>query len=211
MLSSQIEWTWVHWCTAKPTHLATPVLSISPLPSLLFPQPLTSSLHVCSFHPALTSSYLPARRCDLNSPHVCNTLLVWVLSLARGERNYQRCAALNVLAPALWNNPINMEILLIAPPNRLYILPVFSYTLKAALFSQAAYKSFLLDANWQLLTSTMALNLTTTFSNLKRLIPIKPIMCSLTRSLISFQDNISVVLKCRDLFGLLGASCSAKE
>lgn len=67
MLSSHIEWTWVHWFAAKPSHLATllsctPVLLLFPCHwhSLLsyfpqhynpVPQPLTSSLHVCYSHP----------------------------------------------------------------------------------------------------------------------------------------------------------------
>lgn len=40
------------------------------LPSAIFtfpPQPLTSPLHVCSFHPALTGSYRPVTRRRLNS------------------------------------------------------------------------------------------------------------------------------------------------
>lgn len=67
-------------------------------------------------------------------------------------------------------------------------------------FSQAAYKSLLLHQNWQLLTPTMALNLTITISNLKCFILI---MCFLNEKLNVFWFlcktenlyNISVIVK----------------
>lgn len=59
MLSSQIEWTWVHWCTAKPTHLATLVLSIPPPPRSLLSAIFTFPSATYFLSPCLLFSSCP--------------------------------------------------------------------------------------------------------------------------------------------------------
>ena len=219
MLSSQIEWIWVHWCAAKPTHLAALVLSVPLLPlslslshprSLLcyFPQPLTSSLHVCSFHPALTSSRLLHTFQLLTAPRIfgsrrgclytsvfiscCLCRIRMCVSACFTEQiNHDRYGSVFLISD---EKPGPAYFLLL-----LYLTPEFQPW--GDTFSQAAYKSCLFHQNWQLLTLTMALNLPITFSNIKRFVPIKPIMRSLNEELNLFWFgrkrghlyNISVV------------------
>ncbi len=85
MLSSQIEWTWVHWCAAKPTHLATLVLSVPLLSlSLSLSLSLPSTLFTLLF-PSATYFLSPCLRFS-SCPHqfsppsyLSTALLIWLI------------------------------------------------------------------------------------------------------------------------------------
>lgn len=205
MLSFQIEWIWVHWCTARPTHLATLVLSCNPVillshchwRSLLcyFPQ------HYSSLPQPLTSSLIPIHA--LTSPRLlhcffrllselgsclwycaCVTFFSSCISLLKKVRIKTR---LCILAKLLYFSisgsvPVHENTFPIMCQFK-FLVPGFTPELVA--LSQSAYKSCLLYQNWQLLTPTMALSLTITTLNRKRF-PIKPIMCSLNEKFYHF-------------------------
>lgn len=204
MLSSQIEWTWVHWCAAKPTHLAAPralrplALSLSP-PLTLFTVLFPSATHFLS--PCLLFSSCPQQFLPPSYLYwLLTTLWIWLMLWCYACMSFFFKAACLLKK----DNPINMEMFLIWAKTmsvQFYVILIaLSFTLLyPTLFSQAVYKSCLLQQNWWLLTPTMVLNLTMTISNLSHFIPL---MCTLNEEVnLSWfwcktgnLYNISVVL-----------------
>lgn len=128
------------------------------------------SLHVCSFHPRR----LLLRR-ELDSPHVCHTLPphptpLFFFFFKRGKTALVSVGC-NMEPSHQYGNVSNLRDNPAVLSFNFFCCSHLVSILEAALFSQILR---LLQQNWQLLTSIMALNTTVTFSNTRVSHPLEP-------------------------------------
>ena len=154
------------------TYFLSPCLLFSSCPHQLSPPSYLSTIDC--------SSNFGSRRGCLYALVFISCCLCWnrmcVSACFTEQINHNRYGSAFLISAKSQAEPAFSVILLLGPEFQPWGVTV----------SRAAYKSCLLHQNWQLLTPTMALNLPITFSNLKRFVPIKPIMPSINEELNLF-------------------------